>query len=136
VLLPVASVEDAEVTCLSALPAIMQAGGAVTGLHIIDANGGWPDMAPREYRRYIANDALELVRREAEARGIRVSTKVVFDSEVTRAIITAAEEIEASAIVFTPRGSGRWRSLFSSGVAFDLVKKATCPVIVFPSLTG
>jgi nucleotide-binding universal stress UspA family protein len=132
-LLPVASVEDAEQTCLCALPTIMHAGGAVTALHIINANGGWSDMAPSEYRRYIANDALELVRREGEARGIQVATQVVFAGEVTRAIIDISADIDASAIVFTPRGSGKWRSLFSTGVAFDLVKKSTCPVIVFPS---
>jgi nucleotide-binding universal stress UspA family protein len=133
VLLPIASLEDAEETCLSAMPAIRESNGSITALHIIDASGGWPDMAPREYRRYIANDALELVRREGDAVGVMVATRVVFDGEVTRAIIETAAEIGASAIVFTPRGSGRWRSLFSTGVAFDLVKKATCPVIVFPA---
>jgi nucleotide-binding universal stress UspA family protein len=133
IILPIASPEDAEQTCMAVLPDIQGTTVLITAVHVIEMSSGWAsESAPREYRHEWANEALEVVVRYARGHGIDVDKRVIFEHEVTAGIIRLAEEVDASAIVFTPRGSGRLRSLFSTGVAFTLVKKATRPVIVFP----
>jgi nucleotide-binding universal stress UspA family protein len=134
VLVPIASLEDAEATCRAVLDNIAEAGGRITATHVIDTQSDWHDMDPREYRRKLACDALDLVTRRARAHGIRVDIRVIESQEITAAILALADEVDASAILFTPRSSGRLNSSFASGVAWTLVKTATRPVVVVPQV--
>lgn len=132
-LLPVASLEDAEASAEAVLPAIGHAGGVLTAVHIVDIGNGWTRQGPTFYRQDLADDILGLIERHGRSYGMTVRKKVLYEQDIAEAIVRVADQIDASAIVFTPRGSGRWLSFFSRNTALELVKNAPRPVVVFPA---
>jgi nucleotide-binding universal stress UspA family protein len=75
---------------------------------------------------------LDVVTEHGRQHGVPVQTQVIFAQDVTDAIIETAENISASAIVFTPRSTRWWRSLVPGEIASKLVRESHFPVIVLP----
>lgn len=132
VLVPIASPEDAEATCDAALSRLARNGGRLTAVHVVEKADGAPDKASVEQREEYANAALAVVERRAAEAGVPVETRVVFDTDVTDAILDAAADVGASAIVFTPRSGSRWLDLLTGDVTRSLVKRTNRPVVVLP----
>jgi nucleotide-binding universal stress UspA family protein len=130
---PVASVDDAEVTLAAVLDRVAAAGGRMTVVHVVEKAGGAPDAASVEQREEIAEEAFELVRSRAAEVGVDVETELLYGTDVAETIVDAANETGASSIVFTPRGHKWWWNLFSDDVAEALVHESDLPVVVLPS---
>ncbi|MGM0590064.1 MAG: universal stress protein [Halobacteriota archaeon] len=131
-LVPVANVEDAEATCRAVLPRVAGADGRVVFVHVIEKAGGAPDKASLEQREGIAAGLFEIVTERAANAGVDVETDLRYGTNVAEAIIEAAADADASAIVFTPRGGKAWWDLFSGGVRDSLVTDSDRPVVILP----
>ena len=134
-LVPVASPNDAEKTCRVVLPRVAAAGGRVTALHVVEKGGGAPDKASVEQREEYAAEVFDVVRNRADEAGVPVETELVFSTDVVKAILQTGHDMNASAIVFTPRGGSRWLDLLTGDTSRDLVKRADRPVIALPAET-
>ena len=131
VLVPVAGEDDAAATCGVLVPRLSP-DSRVTAVHVVEKAGGAPDKASVEQREEVAEAAFDVVERECETSGIAVETRVVYATDVADGILDAADDVDASAIVFTPRGGSRWLDLLTGDVSRSLVKRADRPVVVLP----
>jgi nucleotide-binding universal stress UspA family protein len=127
VLLPVASVEDAEA---SGRALAQHEPTAVVVVHVIEKAGGAPDKAAVEQREAEAEKMF------ATARAIlgEIETATEYGTDVSETIFAAAQDLGASAIVVTPRGGSRWVRLLTGDVALDLVTETDRPVVVLPEI--
>jgi nucleotide-binding universal stress UspA family protein len=130
---PVASVDDAEVTLDAVLDRVVAASGRMIVAHVVEKAGGAPDAASMEQREDLAEEAFELVRERAASVGVDVETELLYGTDVAETLVEAAHESGASSIVFTPRGHKWWWNLFSDDVADALVHESDLPVVVLPS---
>ena len=133
VVLPVASEDDARVTCDAVLPHVADAGGSVVAVHVIEKAGGAPDKAGVEQREEYADDVFAVVEDACRDAGVPVETDRRFDTDVVDAVFETARDHDASAVAFTPRGGSRWLDLLAGDHTRDLVKSADLPVVVFPA---
>ncbi|RNJ27491.1 universal stress protein [Halosegnis longus] len=127
VLVPVASDADAESTA-EALADHLDA-DRVTVVHVVEKAGGAPDKAGVEQREEAAAEAFE---RFEEAYGESVETDIVYDTDVADGLLTAAAEVGADALAFTPRGGGWFERLLSGSVTRQLLDETDRPVVVLP----
>ncbi|KTG28016.1 universal stress protein [Haloferax profundi] len=131
-LLPLANEDDAEVTCGVAFPRIAANDGTAFVVHVIEKAGGAPDKAGVEQREEVADEVFDVAHRAADDVGVDIDTELRFDTNVGDAILDAARDVDASAIVFTPRGGRSWWDLFSGDVRDRLIRKSDRPVVVLP----
>jgi nucleotide-binding universal stress UspA family protein len=131
-LVPVASEDDARATLAAALPRTAAVGGSLLAVHVIEKAGGAIDKASVEQREEYAEEIFAVVRELAGDAGVPVETRVLFGTDVAEAIIDAAGDADASAIVFTPRGGSHWIDLLTGDVRNSLVTESDRPVVVLP----
>ncbi|WP_435154934.1 universal stress protein [Haladaptatus sp. DFWS20] len=132
VVLPVASEKDAKATCDAALERIESAGGQVVAVHVIEKGGGVVDKASVEQREERADDIFEIVRNRCDALGVPVETEIVYGTDIAESIFDVADEVDATAIAFTPRGGSRWVKLLTGDVMLSLITETNRPVVVLP----
>lgn len=58
---------------------------------------------------------------------------MLYGTDVAETILTAARDVNASAIVFTPRGGGRWVKLLAGNVTQSILRGSDLPVLVLPN---
>ena len=133
VVLPVASEDDARATCDAVLPHVVDAGGSVVAVHVIEKAGGAPDKAGVEQREEYAEGVFAVVEDACRNADVAVETDLRFDTDVVDAIFEAAHDHDASAVAFTPRDGSRWLDLLTGSHSRELVKSADLPVVVFPA---
>lgn len=128
VLLPVADPEDARATCDALADHEV---GSVVAVHVIEKAGGAPDKASVEQREEFAEDTFRAVE-ACLADSVPIETRVAFGTDVPDTIFEVADDIDATAIVITPRGGSRWIRLLTGDVALSLVTESDRPVVVLP----
>jgi nucleotide-binding universal stress UspA family protein len=131
-IVPVANEEDAVHTLHAALPRVAAVDGHLWAVYVVEKAGGAPDKASVEQREDLAAEMFQRVREMADEAGVDVTTELLYGTDVADAVIDAAHDVDASAIVFTPRGGHRWWNLFSGGVRESLVTESDLPVVVLP----
>ncbi|WP_137285026.1 universal stress protein [Halorussus salinisoli] len=136
IVLPVASEADARTTAESVLPRLRDEAGDVLAVHVVEKAGGAPDKASVEQRESQARDVFAVVEEALAGEGIDVETEILYGTDVAQTILDAADEFDASAIVFTPRGGSRWLKLLTGDTATGLIENADRPVVVLPSGEG
>lgn len=131
-LVPVASPEDTEASMKAVRPYLESIDGEVTVINVIEKAGGAPDKASVEQREEYAREMFAIARDEMANSDCTLTTEIYYGTDVAETIIKAAHEIEASAIVFTPRDSSRWVRLLTGDIALSLVSDSDLPVITLP----
>ncbi|GGK77019.1 universal stress protein [Haloarcula sebkhae] len=131
-LVPVASPEDAESTMRALRPYVESAEGDVTVINVIEKAGGAPDKASVEQREDYAHKMFSVARDEMADTDCTPTTEIRYGTDVAETIIETAHEINASAIVFNPRGGNRWVRLLTGDVGLSLVSESDIPVITLP----
>lgn len=129
VLVPVASESDAAATA-AALKPYLDGDGHVTVVHVIEKAGGAPDKASVEQRKETAADIF--ARFGEELGDVDFDSEIHYGTDVAETIVAAAAEVDASAIVFSPREGSRWVRLLTGDVSLSLVTGADRPVLVLP----
>lgn len=125
VLVPVANEEDAATTA-SLLESYEFERIAV--LHVVEKGEGVPDKTPVEQSTQVAEAAFETFREtfpDAE-------TETAYRRDIVKGIFEVADEINASAIAFRPRGGSRLIQWLSGDRTLRLVTEADRPVITIP----
>ncbi len=103
-------------------------GTDVTVVHVVADEQAFDEASDEEWEAF-AEDAFERFR---ETYGADVGTEVRYGTDVVEGIFATAADVDASAIVFKPRGGSRWRQLMSGDVARELVTECDRPVIALP----
>jgi nucleotide-binding universal stress UspA family protein len=133
---PIASEDDAVDTCRAAFPRIAAAGGRPIVVHVIEKAGGAPDKAGVEQRKSAAEAAFDTVRDCAADHDLDVETEIRYGTDVAETILDAADETDASAIVFHPRDGSWLLDLLTGNVRDRLIEESDRPVVVLPDVDG
>jgi nucleotide-binding universal stress UspA family protein len=131
-LVPVASEDDARTTLSAALPRAAAAGGRLLVVYVVEKAGGAVDKASVEQREEYAAEIFSAVEALAAEADVPVETRTLYGTDVAEAVIDAAADVDASAIVFTPRGGSHWIDLLTGDVRNSLVTESDRPVVVLP----
>lgn len=129
VVVPVAEPDDARATA-RALRSRLADDAEVLVVRVVEKAGGAPDKASVEQREGIAEEAFEAFRDVLD--GESVETRILYDIDVADAVFTAADDVDATAIAFTPRSGSRWVRLLTGDVALSLITETDRPVLVLP----
>ncbi len=113
-------------------PYLESAGGDLTVVNVIEKAGGAPDKASVEQREAYAREIFDSARDALADSELTLTTEIRYGTDVAETIIETAHELDASAIVFTPRGGSRWLRLLTGDVALSLVSESDLPVIALP----
>ncbi|EMA55283.1 MULTISPECIES: universal stress protein [Halococcus] len=132
VVLPVASAEDARTTCAAAAAHLRRTGGRAVVVHVIEKTGGAPDKASVEQREEGAEETFAAAREACDATEITVETRLEYGTDVAETVFKVANDVDASAVAFTPREASRWIKLLSGDVANALINGGERPVVVLP----
>lgn len=124
-LVPVADQEDARTTAqlLDSYDF-----GRITVLHVVEKGEGVPDKTPVEQSEQIAADAFDAFQKTFPD----ADTEITYRRDVVEGIIEVAEAIDASAIVFRPRGGARILQWLAGDRSLRLITEADRPVISVP----
>ncbi|MGM0590610.1 MAG: universal stress protein [Halobacteriota archaeon] len=125
VLLPIAHADDALTTATTLEP---DDPSRVTALHVVEKGEGVPDKTPVEQAEEVAANAFGTVR------SIFPDTDhyTVYARDIVTAIFETADENDASAITYRPRGGNRLARFLSDDLSLKLVTRANIPVICLP----
>lgn len=135
ILLPLANETDAERTCEAVVRAIHGTTHtpSIVVAHVIEKGGGAPDKAPLSAREQQAESIFTLAENFLEGEGFDVETELIYGTDIVDELVTAAEAVDATSIVFLPRDRGGLLSqLFSGNLATELLFASSVPVIVLP----
>jgi nucleotide-binding universal stress UspA family protein len=133
VVIPVASVKDAERTCKAALAHLRHAQSEVHVVNVIEHTEGYMDTASTEQLEQDAEDIFDAARKTfANADFTAFETHPHYGTDVTETVSDACEELDATAIVFVTRRASRWKRLLTGDVAQKLVRESPYPTVVLP----
>jgi len=132
VVVPVANEDDAAATAGALLRYNDASPRTVIAVHVIEKAGGALDKASVEQRELAGEEVFQTVRERLQGTDITLQTEFLYGTDVGDAIIEAAHDFDASAIVFTPRGGSRWLKLLAGDVTTTLVNESDVPVVVLP----
>lgn len=130
IVVPVADPEDAAASTEALAP---HDAGHVVAVHVIEKAGGAPDKASVEQRETHAEEIFDVVT-DRLADGHSLETRITYGTDVAEAIFDVAADVDATAIVITPRGGSRWARLLTGDVALSLVTDTDRPVVVLPDV--
>lgn len=129
VLVPVADERDASETARALEPYDV---GDTVVVHVVEKGDGVPDKTPVEQSENVADAAFAAFRAiYPDAR-----TRTVYDRDVVDGITAVAEEVDATAIAFRPRGGSRLVQFLAGDRSLRLVTDANRPVISLSSPDG
>ena len=125
VLLPVAHEDDAVTTATALKP---YAPERVTALYVVEKGEGVVDKTSVAHSEEVAEEsytAVKTVFPDAELH-------TAYARDIVGSILDAADEVNASAIAYQPRGGSRLTQFLSGDLSLKLITNADRPVIVLP----
>jgi len=132
IVVPIASEDDADETCQAILDAIDDEQSTIHVVHVIEKAGGAPDKAGVEQREERATRIFDRVDAQLADEPVSLETELLYGTDVAATVLDRARELDATAIVFTPRGANRWLKLLSGDVERKLLSQADRPLVVLP----
>lgn len=126
ILVPIADREDTEATCDALAGYLDESVERVTILNVIEQTEGYMDTASPEALQEEAERWFDIAR---DRLPVAVETELRAGPDVVAEILTCANEIGATAIVFRPRPKHKLSDLFSTSVEHRLLTNSPCPVI-------
>ncbi|MFA9415807.1 universal stress protein [Natrinema sp. HArc-T2] len=134
IVVPIASEDDADETCQAILDTIDDEDEHPTihAVHVIEKAGGAPDKAGVEQREERAARIFDRVGAFLADESVTLETELLYGTDVAATVLDRARELDATAIVFTPRGASRWLKLLSGDVERKLLSQADRPLVVLP----
>lgn len=127
VVVPVASEEVAEQTATMGR-AYLRDDSEVHVLHVVQEDQDYAATTDEEWEAF-AEEAFEVFR---ETYGEDVTTELRHGADIADTIVETAADLDASAILFVPRGGSRMRQIMSGDVARELVSESAVPVVALP----
>ena len=127
VLLPVANRDDAIASATALEPYGPE---RVTALYVVEKGEGVPDKTPVEQSEAIADESFEAVKMVFPD----ADEHTAYSRDVVGAIFEAADEVDASAIVYRSRGGNRIMQFLAGDRSLKLVTNADRPVIALPQV--
>lgn len=100
----------------------------VTAVFVAEETTGYPNKTPNSVSENIAGDIRDMM----ESHFPETDFRLVQSPDVTEGIISVAEEVEASAIVFRPRQSSVITRLLSGNKTMKLLTHSAYPVVALP----
>jgi nucleotide-binding universal stress UspA family protein len=136
IVVPVADPEDARATAEALGAADLPDGGTARVVYVVEKAGGAPDKASVEQRELYAAELFEAFQEEFDPDGFTVETEIRYGTDIAETVVSAAQELDATAIVFKARGGSRWVKLLTGDVASELVSNSEIPVVTLPEAGG
>lgn len=124
-LVPVADAEDAEATARALEPYEPE---QITVTHVVEKGEGVPDKTPVEQSETVAAEAFRVFREIFPD----AAEEVTYRRDIIAAIIELANDIDASAVAFCPRGGSRIIQFLAGDKSLRLITEADRPVITLP----
>lgn len=132
VLVPVASRDDARSTAAGLQPYLESTGNDILAVHVIEKAGGALDKASVEQRELDAEKIFQAMAESLADTNCALETNILYGTSIAEAIIDEANDANATAIVFTPRGGSKWVKLLTEDVTSGLLEKSDIPILVLP----
>ncbi|KTG14440.1 universal stress protein, partial [Haloferax profundi] len=127
VVVPIADETDAVETA-DALNLYLDRIRRITAIHVIEKGGGVVDKAPMGKRRADAAHYLSVF--DVQLDGIvDIEMRMSFGTNVAETILETANDVEATAIAYRPRGGSRLVRLLSGDTGTRLVTDGELPVV-------
>lgn len=104
----------------------------VTAVHVVETAEGAPNKLSVEQAESDAADAFDAFAETFPA----ADEELVYDDDVVAGVLEAADDADASAVAFHPRGGSRVVQFLSGDTALTLVTEADLPVISLPDVEG
>ena len=127
---PIADEGDARATAAALRPRLGEV-EHVVAVHVIEKGGGVVDKAPLEKRQADAEVFLDAAE-EALGDAVAVESRVAYDTDVVDAIFAVADDVDATAVAFRPRGGSRIARLLSGDTTTRLARDPAVPTVSLP----
>lgn len=132
IVVPVASEDDAAATAAALVPYVDEADRTVVALHVVEKAAGALDKASVEQRERRAEAIFDAFTDGFAGVAAVVETDLRYGTDVAGTVVDAAHDVDASAVVFTPRGGGLLAKFLSGDVTHKLVANSDVPVLTLP----
>lgn len=129
-LVPIASLEDAERTCDELDQYLDDSVETVTIVHVIEQTPGYLDTASPTALEQDAERLFEYVE-DHFSEGPAIQRELRYGTDVVEEIVAAADELGVSGIGFVPRPKSRLRKLLTETDSYRLITESHHPVVAF-----
>lgn len=134
-LVPMANLEDAKRTCSQLEEYLDPSVETLTIVHVIEHTEGYLDPTSPEALEEEAEKIFAYVESYFED-GPEVTRELRYGTDTIEEIVAAAEELDVSAIGFSPRPKNRLEQLLTENTSYRLVTESHSPVVAFSQGQG
>lgn len=133
-LLPLASEDDATRTAAALIEQFGDGGvrPTLTAVHVIEKGEGAIDKVPVSAQKEEAQRLFDTFEGQLAEAGFNVTRHTAYGGDIVDALIEAAADQEATAIVFLPRPGGTLSRLLGGDLSNRLIGESPVPVIALP----
>lgn len=129
-LVPIANVDDAKRTCDELDDYLDSTVESITVVHVIEQTEGYMDTTSPEALEEEAERLFSYVE-SYFSDGPEVRRELRYGTDAVEEIVAAADDLDVSAIGFSPRPKSRLQQLLTENASYRLATESHHPVVVF-----